>query len=105
MKRSPAPPSSAGRELDHVEQGFEMGAREDEPPAIGPDPLDDPDQVALVVAAVAQRSGLVAEHERAEEDHPPAIVRKDRADRALRAGQLGELKPPALQRDPAAEGG
>src|SRR5690349_7834931 len=71
--------SSAGRQLDHVEQGFVAGAGENEAPAVRADPLDDPDHVALGVAAVAQRPGLVAEHQGAEEDHPPAIVREDRA--------------------------
>src|SRR6185295_13313041 len=76
--------SSAGGELDHVEQGFEMGIGEDEPPAIVADSLDDPGQVALGVAAVAQRTRFVAELEGAEKDEPAGIFRKQHADRPLR---------------------
>src|SRR5436190_20283716 len=97
--------SSLGGERDHVEQGFEMGIGQDEPPAIVPDALDDSGHVALVVAAVAKREALVAELERAEEDLPARIVREERADRALRTVEPREMEPAAVQPDPAAIGG
>jgi len=81
-----------------------MRVREGDPPAPVADPLDHADQIALAVAAVAQRPGLVAEHQGAEEDHPPAIVREDDADWALRSAELGEMEASADHPEPAAEG-
>src|SRR4051794_34941370 len=83
--------SSVRDELDHVEQGFEMGARQDEAPATVADPLELADHVAFAVAAVAISERLVAELERAEEDHPAAGVGKEGSDRPLRPVDHGEM--------------
>src|SRR4051794_18573776 len=76
--------SSVRDELDHVEQGFEMGARQDETPATLADPLELTDHIPFAVAAVAIGERLIAELQRAEEDHSAAGVGKERSDRPLR---------------------
>src|SRR5687768_3604647 len=98
---------SSGRrdELDHVDDGFEMGIREDEPPAAIADPLEKRDHVAVGVAAIAHDPFLVAELVRAQEDHAALAVREKPADRPLRSGQLDEAHRPfgAGRLDPALE--
>src|ERR1043165_9591963 len=84
--------SSAGRKLDHVEQGFEMGIRQDEPPAIVADPLDHARHVALGVPAVAQGKRLVADLEGAEIDLAATAFGKQHADRSLRPVEPAEMK-------------
>jgi len=78
-----------------------MGVGKDDPPALVADPLEQADHVALAVAAVAIGKRLVAELERAEEDHAAAGVRKEDSDRPLRAVEEGEMEPRALCADPA----
>ena len=98
-------PHRRGHELDHVEQGFVMGTGEDDPPAAVADPLDHADQVALAVAAVAQGARLVAEH-RACRGRSSAGRCRERCVPTGRCEPVSLVKcePPALARDPAAEG-
>src|SRR3954470_2326677 len=83
-----------------------MRAREGEAPAMRADALDQSRKIARLVVTVAQRARLVAELERAEEDHAPAGVGEDASHRPLRAvdpdeGE-GRIRP---RLDPAAEEG
>src|SRR5688572_1913641 len=78
------------RQLDHVDERFEMGIGKDEPPALLADPLEQADQVALLVDPILIGLVLVAELQRAEEDQPAIEVGKQPADRALRSVELGE---------------
>src|SRR3954463_6012682 len=67
-----------------------MGVRGNEAPAGRAAPRDDGGEVAVLVVTVAHRPGLVSELERAEEDHAPAVLGEDAADRPLRPAELGE---------------
>ena len=59
--------------------------------------------VAGLVLAILPGLALVAEHQRAEEHLAQRVAGKDQADRALRAGELGETLEIAFLVDPAGE--
>ena len=79
-----------GNELHHINLRFEMRPRQQYPPAVRADPLDEARDVALPIAAILHRPLLVAKHQRAEEHLAQDIAREDQADIALRAAELGE---------------
>src|SRR5688572_3958194 len=56
-----------GNELHHINLRFEMRPRQQQPPAVRADPLDEAGDVALLIAAILHGAALVAKHQRAEE--------------------------------------
>src|SRR3954451_16138045 len=82
-----------------------MRLRHDYPPSAWPDPLNIAGDVAHLVLAILQRSGLIAEDQSSQEDLPYRIAGKDQSDHALRPAELVEPLKPALGLHPAIEGG
>src|SRR5436190_12204853 len=80
-----------------------MGLRHDQPPAIGPDPLDIAGDIAVQVLAVLERAALVGEGKRAEEDVADRVAGEDHADIALRPTELAKALQRLLRTDAAGE--